>query len=80
MSLLLLIVALIVAAILLGVAYFIVSVLLAQNYWKERNVYTLRTRVPILGHMANMFNRNMSFPDVVLVNDFDCYSKTNKIK
>jgi hypothetical protein len=71
MSLLLWIVALIVAAILLGVAYFIVSVLLAQNYWKERNVYTLRTRVPILGHMANMFNRKMSMTDVILVNYID---------
>jgi hypothetical protein len=68
MSLLLWIIATIVVATTLGVAYFIVSVLLAQNYWKERNVYTLRTRVPVLGQISNMFDKTMSLTDAILVN------------
>lgn len=54
-------------AILSGVAYFIVSVWRAQNYWKKRNVYTLKTRVPILGHIAKMFSQKISFPEVIHV-------------
>jgi uncharacterized Fe-S cluster-containing radical SAM superfamily enzyme len=58
--------------LLLGVAYFIVSVRSAQNYWKERNVYTLKTRVPLLGHMAKMFSRDTSFPEVIQVKLYLC--------
>jgi uncharacterized protein YoxC len=67
MNLLLVALALISVALLLALAYFIVSVRSAQNYWKERNVYTLKTRVPILGHVAQMFSKSTSFPEVIQV-------------
>jgi uncharacterized Fe-S cluster-containing radical SAM superfamily enzyme len=61
---------LILTAILLGASYFIVKILIKQRYWKNRKIYTLKTRVPIIGHMAKMALRKESFPDAVNVRKF----------
>lgn len=77
--------AIITVAVLSGAAYFIVSVWRAQNYWKKRNVYTLKTRVPILGHIAKMFSKEISFPEVIqvsiqldLISNYNCEANLSK--
>jgi hypothetical protein len=54
-------------AILLGISYRIISVLIGQQHWKRKNIYTLKTRVPFMGHMAKMILRKEALVDVVQV-------------
>lgn len=54
-----------------GAASVVVLVLLGQQYWKKRNIYTLNTRVPIIGHMGKMIMRKQAFPDLIQVTRFN---------
>jgi hypothetical protein len=53
--------------LVVGVALAVIFVLMGQQYWKKRNIYTLETRVPIIGHMGKMILRKQAFPELILV-------------
>jgi hypothetical protein len=52
---------------MVGAAFVVALVMLGQQYWKKRNIYTLKTRVPLIGHMGKMILRKQSFPELVQV-------------
>lgn len=51
-----------------GVALAVIFVLMGQQYWKKRNIYTLKTRVPIIGHMGKMILRKQASGKKIMEN------------
>jgi len=67
MGFLLFALALISFVVVFGAVLIVLNVKISQQFWKKKNIYTLKTSVPILGHLGNMILRKESLAAVVNV-------------